>query len=178
MPGVSPIGGWATPDVLTFPRFLGLSRPLRVATVGRMRYITAGIATLLAALLVAPAIASAAPWARCNAGDFCLFRGTGGNSGTYHYSGSDSNLFNDRFEVANTDEFVANNTYSAWNNGRSAGSGGYIDVLVSNGPGGAVGCIQLSRRGNIPEPYAGDIESYRWVTRSQCLIYNQVRLTP
>ncbi len=143
-----------------------------------MRYITAGIATLLVALFVAPAVASAAPWARCNAGDFCLFRGTGGNSGTYHYSGSDSNLFNDRFEVASTDEFVANNTHSAWNNGRSAGSGGYIDVLVSNGPGGAVGCIQLGRRGNLPEPYAGDIESYRWVTRSQCLIYNQVRLTP
>ena len=132
-----------------------------------MRRITALIAMLLAALLVAPAAATAAPWARCKPGDFCLFKARGGTGGTYHFAGNDSNLFNDHFEVANRDEFVANNALSAWNKGKRTESG-HDQVLVSTGRNGAVGCIRIGARGNLPEPFAGDIESYRWVTAAQC----------
>ena len=128
--------------------------------------MTAGIATLLAALLIAPAAASAA-WANCDAGDFCLFKAKRGLGGTYHFSGNDANLFNDHFEGASTGQFVANNTLSAWNNGRPTNSG-RDQVLVSTGRNGVVGCIRIGSRGNLPEPFAGDIESFRWVTAAQC----------
>ena len=126
---------------------------------------------------MAPAAASAAPaWARCNPGDFCLAKLKGGTGGTYHFGGNDSNLFNDHFEVASTTEFVANNTLSAWNRGADVTSN-LEHVLVSTGRGGVVGCIQIGKRGNLPEPFAADIESFRWVTRAECLIYKQIKLT-
>jgi hypothetical protein len=56
-------------------------------------------ALLGAALLIGSSASSAsAAYGRCGAGDFCMWYGHGFGGGIYHFSGSDFNLHDDRFE--------------------------------------------------------------------------------
>ena len=113
----------------------------------------AAIATLLgvAALLsLSPAPASAG-YGSCDPGDFCLYYDATAKpaGGIYHFSGSDSSLRNDRFELHNTNQIVANNTASAWVNGYAAAKDDVI-VYRSTGWRGGATCLRRGDKGMLP----------------------------
>ena len=56
-------------------------------------------AAVLAAVAASPA---AAAYGRCSSGEFCLYFNANLTGGVYHFTGSDSNLLNDRFEGGHT----------------------------------------------------------------------------
>ena len=158
------------------PRILGLWQRRRWRTVLRMtflnhrsRHLTAAlIAALLGAaalLSVSPAPASAS-YGNCDHGDFCLYYL--GNAdpagGIYHFGGSDSSLFNDRFERNHTNTIVANHAASAWNNGNPATK----DDVIIYGPSGDA-CIRRMDKGLLPlDTWFDKVTSYKWATNAQC----------
>jgi len=90
------------------------------------------------------------------------------NGGFYHFGGSDPNLDNDHYEGGDTGEIVGDTSRYAWNNGVPANKG---DVVIYGLPGyrGARDCIFINDKGTLPHSWWNNIESYRWVTRSECL---------
>jgi hypothetical protein len=134
------------------------------------------VAVLLAALLgaaasltLSPGNASAAP-APCARGEFCLYFLDGLGGGRYHFTGSDSNLGNDRFEDGLGDVVtVANHAESVWNNG-IADARGRDDVAVYTGRNftGRAACIRLGQRGDLRGGFVDNVESYRWITPATC----------
>ena len=104
----------------------------------------------------------------CTAGEFCLFHNDNFGGGEYHFSGSDNNLNNDRF-VGNSSLFVGNNTRSAWNHGRWQSNGiNHVLVYTRTNRGGTAGCVLYNQYGALVYPFAGNVESYRWVNRATC----------
>jgi hypothetical protein len=135
----------------------------------RSRRLSAAIVAALlgpAALLsVSPAPASAS-YGNCDHGDFCLYYL--GNAdpagGIYHFGGSDSSLFNDRFERNHTNTIVANNAASAWNNGNPAAKD---DVIIYGQ--GRDACIRRMDKGLLPiDTWFNKVTSYKWATNAQC----------
>jgi hypothetical protein len=146
---------------------------IHVITRSRRIVVGVAIAALLggAALLsVSPAPASAA-FHECPRGEFCLYFNEDANGGFYHFAGSDPNLDNDRYEGGDTGETVGDTSRYAENNGVP---GKKKDVIVYGLPGyrGARDCIEGSLRqgdkGRLPRKWWNNIESFRWVTRTEC----------
>jgi hypothetical protein len=135
----------------------------------------AAIATLLgvAALCSLSTAPASAAYGRCEAGEFCLYWNASAtpSGGLYHYSGSDSTLLNDRYEVNHTNTIVANSSASAWVNGYAAAKD---DVIVYRSTGwpnkpGQGTCLRRGDKGMLPiEGWWNDIESYKWATDSEC----------
>jgi hypothetical protein len=129
------------------------------------------MATAIAALLGATALLSAAPasagYGRCGSGDFCLFFNARPADGVYHFGGSDSNLGNDRFEGAHSNQTVANNALYAWNNALPTTKRDVLVYTMSRYR-GASDCIKRGDEGLLPINWWNTIESYRWVTRASC----------
>ena len=134
----------------------------------------ASIATIVgsAALVAGPVSTAQAATGTCDPGDFCLYYLFNRSGGLYEYSGSDSNLANDKFENQQTNQSVDNNTFSAWNRGTGSG---LIDVLVYDGPGysSTARCIRQGRVVNNLGSFNNKVSSYRWVTRAVCNTYPQ-----
>jgi peptidase inhibitor family I36 len=139
-----------------------IARPRRIV-------MAAAIAALLgcAALLSVSSTPAEAAFRKCPRGEFCLYFNEDANGGIYHFGGNDSNLGNDRYEGEDTGETVGNTSRYATNNGVPARRS---DVIVSSLPGlqGARGCIRRGAKGPLPRKWWNSIESYRWVTRSEC----------
>jgi len=139
-----------------------------------------GIAALVSVLLGVASFTvlftgtASAATGTCDPGEFCMWWSFSYTGGLYEYAGSDSNLGNDHFENANTNEYVTNNTESVWNRGLSDPNG-YIDVVVYDGTGtgytGAGLCVVQGRKANLPTSWLNRISSYRWVTASTCSRY-------
>jgi hypothetical protein len=141
-----------------------------VVTRSRRIVVAVAVAALLggtALLAVSPAPASAEPHP-CPMGEFCLYFNEDANGGYYHFSGSDRNLNNDRYEGGDTGETVGNTSRYVWNEGVPANKS---DVIIYGRPGyqGARNCIFINDEGQLPREWWNKIESYRWVTRSACL---------
>jgi hypothetical protein len=133
------------------------------------------VATLLGAaalLAIAPKDASAGP-RDCNRGDFCLFYSYGFSGGLYHFSGSDRNLDNDRFESGAVNVTVGDSAESAWNNGRATNSG-LDDVVLFAGRNwrGAGACLRLGQKGDLRGGFVNNVQSSRWVTPQTCNRYH------
>jgi hypothetical protein len=132
-------------------------------------FIAAVVAALLggAALLSVsppPALAAHHP---CGTGEFCLYFNEDANGGYYHFERSDANLDNDRYEGGDLGETVGDTARYVWNNGVPAEQS---DVIVYGLPNfkGAADCVKRGQRGTLPRKWWNNIESYRWVTRSEC----------
>jgi hypothetical protein len=134
------------------------------------------VAVLVAAVLGAAAFLTMAPGsasaaiAPCPKHEFCLYYFNSLQGGRYHFSGSDSNLGNDRFKDGPGDQVtVANSAESVWNNGR-ADPAGRDDVAVYTGGNftGRAGCIRLGQRGDLRGGFVNNVESYRWITPATC----------
>jgi hypothetical protein len=141
-------------------------RPRRLTAVAALVAALVGTA---AALTVSPGSASAAI-APCPREEFCLYYFNSLQGGRYHFSGSDSNLGNDRFQDGPGDVVtVANSAESVWNNGR-ADSRGRDDVAVYTGRNftGRAACIRLGQRGDLRGGFVNNVESYRWITPATC----------
>jgi hypothetical protein len=127
-------------------------------------------AVALAAALLAPSAASAAP-GKCSRGEFCLYFNANLTGGVYHFTGSDSNLLNDRFEGGHTRAIVGNQAASASNRGTKATKD---DVVIYSATGwhGDSDCIKRDDFGRLPAKWwlSGNqhVRSYRWVTDAQC----------
>ena len=121
-------------------------------------------ATALLFVSPTPASATAHP---CGGGEFCLYFNEDANGGFYHFEGSDSNLDNDRYKGGDTGETVGDTSRYAWNHGAPVEKS---DVIIYGLPGyrGARDCIQEDDKGQLPRNWWNNIESYRWVTRSEC----------
>jgi hypothetical protein len=139
-----------------------IARPRRIV-------IAAAIAALLgvAALLSLSPAPAAAAFHKCPAREFCLYFNEDANGGFYHFEGSDSNLDNDRYKGGDTGETVGDTSRYAWNHGAPVEKS---DVIIYGLPGyrGARDCIQEDDKGQLPRNWWNNIESYRWVTRSEC----------
>jgi hypothetical protein len=131
------------------------------------------IAAVTAALLGATALLSVSPTpasARAHPGgpgEFCLYFNEDANGGYYHSEGSDPNLDNDRYKGGDTSETVGDTARYAFNAGIP---GPKDDVVVYGLPRykGADACIRLDTWGTLPRNWWNNIESYRWVTNSEC----------
>ncbi len=134
----------------------------------RVIRLAVGLLAAVALIGVAPQAASAT-YGVCGSGEFCVFQNADTTGGMYHFSGSDNNLNNDRFEGEATWLTVGNRTRSAWNHGNWQ-SNGVNHVLVYTGPNrtGTVGCVLFNTYGSFVYPFAGNVESYRWVNRATC----------
>ncbi len=123
-----------------------------------------------AALSGSPAPASAAMH-ECPGGNFCLYFNEDANGGIYRNAGSDSNLNDNFYEEEDEFEIVGNTARNAYNNGYIGGGEDHYDVLIYGGRSwtGPRDCIQFGDFGPLPRNWWNNIESYRWVTRSECL---------
>jgi hypothetical protein len=121
-----------------------------------------GAATLLA---LSPPDASARDL--CARGEFCLLYNGKLANGLYRFSGSDSNLNNDRFVHNHTNMIVGFNTTAVWNRGRP---GPLDDVIIYDRPGWRTpfGCIRRDQNGQLPLEAFHRVSSYRWVSDSAC----------
>jgi len=140
-----------------------------VTTRSRRIVMAAIVAALLGAtalLSVSPAPASAAP-SRCGSGDFCLFFNARPANGTYHFGGSDSNLNNDRFEGAHSNQTVGNHALYAWNNALPDAKSDVLIYTMTRYR-GASDCIRRGDEGLLPINWWNTIESYRWVKPGTC----------
>jgi Peptidase inhibitor family I36 len=134
------------------------------------RIIIAVIAALglAASLSVSPAPAAIHD---CPKGEFCLYFNHDSNGGFYHFAGSDPNLNNDLYKGGDTGETVGDTARAAENNGRP---GKFMDVIVYGrtryrGPRDCIqGGLRQGDAGRLPRNWWNNIESYRWVTRSEC----------
>ena len=137
---------------------------------GSRRIVIAAVAAALlggtALLSVSPAPASARAHP-CGKGEFCLYFNEDANGGYYHSKGSDPNLDNDRYKGGDTGETVGDTARYAFNAGVP---GPKDDVVIYGLPRykGADACIRLDTWGTLPRNWWNNIESYRWVTNSQC----------
>jgi hypothetical protein len=132
---------------------------------------------LLAATALVPAIASAG-YGRCDPGEFCLYYSVNRTGGVYNFSGSDRNLFNDRYEGKHTHTVVANTSISVWNRGVAHPSG-KNDVLVYATLGNsAPRCIRRGRWGDLANEWWQEIDGYEWVTRTRCNSVPHMPLRP
>ena len=135
------------------------------------------IAVVVAALLGAAALLSVSPTPAsatahpCGGGEFCLYFNEDANGGFYHFAGSDRNLDNDHYEGGDTSEIVGDTSRYAENNGVP---GKREDVIVYGLPGyrGARDYIEGGKRqgdtGRLPRKWWNNIESFRWVTPTEC----------
>ena len=141
------------------PPLISGTRRIAVATAVAL----IGAAALLS-LAASPASARIVP---CAATEFCLYVNADANGGIYHFANSDSNLNNDRYDVANTNITVGNTARNAANNGVP---GPKDDVIIYARPGwqGASDCIKRGEFGALPRNWWNNIESYRWVTDREC----------
>ena len=143
---------------------------IRVIRRPRRTVVAIAVAALLggAALLSLSTAPASAAFHACEMGEFCLYFNEDANGGFYHFSGSDSNLDNDRYEGGDTGEIVGDTSRYVWNAGVPANKS---DVMIYGLPHyrGAHNCILINDRGTLPHEWWNNIESYRWVTRSQCL---------
>jgi hypothetical protein len=135
---------------------------------GSRRIVIAAAAALIgcAALLSLSATpASAIP--QCKKGEFCLYVNADANGGIYQFDRSDRNLNDNRYDVFNLDVTVGNTARNAYNNGKARPKD---DVVVYTGQGwrGANDCIQRGEFGPLPRNWWNNIESYKWVTDSEC----------
>ena len=146
-----------------------------------MRVVIASATMLLCGLFAAAALVPAtasAGYGRCDPGEFCLYYSVNRTGGVYNFSGSDRNLFNDRYEGRHTDEVVANTSISVWNRG-VADPSGKNDVLVyATVSGAAPRCIRRGRWGDLPNEWWQRIDGYEWVTRARCNKEWQMPLHP
>jgi hypothetical protein len=146
-------------DTFALRRFPGVRRAAAVA---------AAVLGLGVAALVAPGASQAGV---CSPGEFCMWWGYSFNGGLYHHAGSDSNLWNDRFENANRNEVVADNTNSFWNRGTSSGPA-QVRVFTGINGTGAHTCAPQGAKGHFRyDPATGidwlnNVESFEW--RSSC----------
>jgi hypothetical protein len=139
-----------------------IARPRRIV-------VAAAIAALLgcAALLSVSAPPAAAAFHKCPRGEFCLYFNNDANGGFYHFEGNDSNLDDDRYEGGDLGETVGDTSRYVWNNGRPAAKS---DVIIYGLPGyrGPRDCIEKGDKGLLPPKWRNNIESYRWVTHTEC----------
>lgn len=140
----------------------------RLPGVRRAAAVAAAVAGLGGAALVAPTASQAGV---CSPGDFCMWWGYSFNGGLYQNHRSDSTLWNDKFENANTNLTVANNTNSFWNKGTSPGPAQVRVFTGINGSGaftcapqGSSGPFRYDRTTGID--WINNVESYEW--RSSC----------
>jgi hypothetical protein len=143
---------------------------IHVITRSRRIVMAVAVAALLggAALLSLSAAPASAAFHACPMGQFCLYFNEDANGGFYHFAGSDPNLDNDRYQGGDTGEIVGDTSRYVWNNGVPANKS---DVIVYGLPGyrGARDCIFINDKGQLPHRWWNNIESYRWVTRTECL---------
>ena len=141
-----------------------------VITRSRRIVIAVAVAALLGgtALLSLSAAPASAAFHACPMGQFCLYFNEDANGGFYHFAGSDRNLNNDHYEGGDTGEIVGDTSRYVWNNGVPANKS---DVIIYGLPGyrGARNCIFINDKGQLPHEWWNNIESYRWVTRTECL---------
>lgn len=137
---------------------------------GSRRVVIAAIAALLAgaALLSLSTSPASATMHGCPAGEFCLYFNEDANGGFYHFYGSDSNLDNNRYKGGDTGETVGDTSRYVSNNGNPATKS---DVIIYGLPHfkGARDCIFINSKGQLPHQWWNNIESYRWVTRTECI---------
>ena len=138
-----------------------LSAMTFLPTHPRRLLAAAAIATLVgvASFLSLSTAPASADYGRCAPGDFCLYWNANAtpSGGIYHFSGNDSNLRNDRFEVNHTNTLVANNSASAWVNGYAAARD---DVIVYRSTGWGGGDLPPARRqGHAAERTGGTTSS-------------------
>lgn len=138
------------------------TRPLRTVVVAAFAALLGGAALL--SVSPAPALAAQHP---CPTREFCLYFNEDANGGFYHFERSDSNLDNDLYEGGDLGETVGDTARYVWNNGVRAEKS---DVIVYGLPGyrGAADCIRRGEHGTLPPNWWNNIESYRWVTPSEC----------
>ena len=139
-----------------------------IARPRRTVMVTAVAALLgVAAMLSISASPASAKFRSCPTSDFCLYFNEDANGGMYHFEGNDRNLNNDRYEGQDTGETVGDTSRYATNHGSGPRQS---DVIVYGRPGyqGARDCIQKGDSGELPRNWWNNIESYRWVSRSEC----------
>jgi hypothetical protein len=143
---------------------------IHVITRSRRIVIAVAVGALLGgtALLSLSAAPASAAFHPCPQGAFCLYFNEDGNGGYYHFKRSDPNLDNDRYVGGDRGETVGDTARYVWNAGVPQRKG---DVLVYGLPGyrGARDCIFINDKGTLPHQWWNNIESYRWVTRSECI---------
>jgi hypothetical protein len=146
------------------------------STLPRRLAVTALVCALLgiaSVMALAPGSASAAKHS-CDAREFCMWFGLNQTGGLFEFSRSDRDLRDNRFENAQTDQSVNDNTGSVWNRG-GTDPDGLVDVVVRLLPesprDGATGpglCIRQGMRTNLPSGWVDHVSSYRWVTHATC----------
>lgn len=131
--------------------------------------VAAAVLALAAGALVTPAASQAGV---CSVGEFCMWQSFSLTGGLYHHAGSDSTLWNDRFENTDTNQIVANNTNSWWNRGTTAGGPAQVRIFTDVNGRGAFTCAPRGSSGNFRFDPANDVlwknevESFEW--RSSC----------
>jgi hypothetical protein len=141
-----------------------ITRSRRIVIAFAVAALLGGTALLLS-LSAAPASATVHG---CPQGEFCLYFNEDANGGFYHFAGSDPNLDNDRYKGGDNGETVGDTSRYVWNNGVPENKG---DVIIYGLPGyrGARDCIFINSKGQLPHEWWNNIESYRWVTRTECI---------
>lgn len=137
------------------------------------RIVAAAVAAALlggAALLFSSPTPASAAMHECPGSNFCLYFNEDANGGIYRNDGSDSNLNDDFYEEEDTGEIVGDTSRNAFNNGSLGPGQDHYDVLIYGGPSwtGPRDCIQFGDFGPLPRNWWNNIESYRWVTHSEC----------
>ena len=99
-----------------------------------------------------------AAFGRCTRGEFCGWRHIDYSGGLFHYDGDDANLFNDRFENADTNVIVAKQISSVFNNGYDTANSD--DVLATTTRGRW--CIRNGYLENNIGVWGDTITGYRW----------------
>jgi hypothetical protein len=151
-----------------------IARPRRIVMAAAIAALLGGAALL--SVSPAPALAKIHP---CPRGEFCLYFNRDSNGGFYHSAGSDPNLDNNHYVGGDTGEIVGDTSRAAENNGVPAKR---RDVIVYGLPRyrGARDCIRGGLRegdaGMLPSRWWNNIESFRWVTRAQCVAAEIIQL--
>jgi hypothetical protein len=153
-----------------------MGRMTAISTRPRRIALTALVSAVIGAVIL---LASSPPEASardlCAKGEFCLLYNGNLANGLYRFSGSDSNLNNDRFVHNHTNMIVGFNTTAAWNRGRPAA---LDDVIIYDRPGWRTpfGCIKRDHDGQLPLEAFHRVSSYRWVSDSACRAAGVLRL--
>ncbi len=125
------------------------------------------VATLGVVALGASSPVNASAASTCSSGELCLYSGKNLTGGIYHFSGSDGNLYNDRFSGF-FGRVVAQHAESVWNHGRRVSSGlNDVALYTRTGFRGNAYCVRLGRRGDLTVTLL-NVRSYQWVTRAAC----------
>jgi Peptidase inhibitor family I36 len=111
-------------------------------------------------MFIAPGAKAATP--SCDAGEFCMWYLNHAQGGLYEWSGNDSTLANDHFEIYNTGSIVNNNTESAYNRGVPAY---YDDVRAYDGLSytGSSRCFPRGQYVSDLGSWNNRISSFKWV---------------